>query len=142
MRIKEPFSVFSNLVFLVPLYFAILEESYVHAEIIALVFIFSSVFHIAKPPRIIWWYDTKGVSQNIKILLWVDTFMAVSLIYYNFYKFWQTGFPLEFWCAVFVSIFAFYFFFFPLKKNSDLSEGIWHLLGGIITLLAVLAQSV
>ncbi len=136
MKLKEPFSVFSNLVFFIPLYFALLNNSYIQAIIIASVCVFSIIFHLIKPLGSIRKKDIKNLSNFQKLLMWLDVIMAYFLVLLNMFIFWQRGFPIEFWCAILISIVAVFIYFAP-KKNYDFSHGIWHLLSGIIVLLAV-----
>jgi len=136
MKIKEPFSVYSNIVFLIPLFFAILKNSYTHGFIIFLVFIFSILFHATKRVDSIWWNNTGHLTRREKIFLWTDTISACSLVLFNLFIFWQRNFPTEFYYAISILIVALIFFFFP-RKNYDFSQGIWHILAGVMTLLAV-----
>ena len=140
MKIKEPFSVFSNIAFLFPLYFSILEKSHLHTFLIAVVFLTSVFFHIIKPYGAVWWSDIKKLNKFQKITLWKDTIFAVALILFNLFIFWQKGFPTLFWYAVIFGLIALYIFFFKTETEKyDFFHGIWHILSGIITLLAVIA---
>jgi phosphatidylglycerophosphate synthase len=137
MRTKESFSVFSNIIFLIPFTVALLKGSYLHASVIVLVFIFSIFFHITKPVGIVSWNKTTGLTKTQKFLLWTDTIFASLLIIFNLFMFWQEGFSIKFWYAVPLVAIALTMFFHQNDKNYDRFQGTWHILSGVITFLAV-----
>ena len=117
LKIKESRAVFSNIVFLIPLYYAILANTFIHALVIFLVFIFSVLFHYSKPSGPEWWDKTTKLKLYQVVLLWLDTIVANVLIITNLYIFWQKGFPTEFSYAVIFALIGLYIYFFVTKKN-------------------------
>jgi hypothetical protein len=137
MKIREPFSVYSNIIFLIPLYFSFYNELYIHAVLIFLVFISSIFFHTIKPIGAVWWNDTERLTTLQKIALWKDTIFASCLVIFNLFVFWQKSFPIEFYYAMAIFLFGLGFFFSVKKEHYDFSQGIWHILVGIATIFAI-----
>lgn len=137
MKIKEPFSVWSNLVFLVPLYLAFISGHILHGFLILLVFIFSTSFHTTKMEGPLWWSVKVKLSAKEKIYFWADIISAVILVVYNIFIFWQNNFPKEFFYSIPLVIIGSYFFFAPKAFKYDTTQGLWHIMAGIITILVV-----
>jgi hypothetical protein len=93
MKTREPFSVWSNIVFLIPLYLALVSGFLLHGFLILLVFIFSTSFHATKMEGPLWWSRRVKLSGKQKVYFWADIISAVVLILYNLFIFWQKDFP-------------------------------------------------
>lgn len=139
MKLKEPFSVFSNIVFLVPLYFAFINEFLLHGFLILLVFVFSTSFHATKMEGPLWWSRRVKLLGKQKFYFWADIISAVMLITYNLFVFWQNNFPKEFFYSIPLVVVGFYFFFAPKTFKYDTTQGWWHTMAGVITILAVIS---
>lgn len=140
MKIKEPFALGTNIFYLIPLILAFVVGNTMLGFLILLVFIFSSLFHDFKPKGRIWWNHTEGLKLYQIVLLWVDTIFALALVAFNFFIFWQKGFPSMFWHAIILAVIALYIFFFKTKrKEYDFYHGVWHIFAATITLLVIFA---
>jgi hypothetical protein len=137
MKTREPFSVWSNIVFLIPLYLALVSGFLLHGFLILLVFIFSTSFHATKMEGPLWWSRRVKLSGKQKVYFWADIISAVVLILYNLFIFWQKDFPKEFFYCIPFVIIGFYFFFAPRTFKYDTTQGLWHIMAGIITILVV-----
>jgi len=143
MKIREPFVVFTNLVFIIPLYFALVQQAYFYAGTIFVVFLFSSIFHITKPPGTVWPSEVYKLNKTQKLFLRVDEVLAYCLIFFNMYIFWLSNFPLYFWYAAGIGFIGLVFLYFPKQQNKyEFFHGTWHLLSGLVTLFAVLSLAV
>ncbi|MBP6866474.1 MAG: hypothetical protein KBC12_02955 [Candidatus Pacebacteria bacterium] len=143
MKIREPFVVFTNLVFIIPLYFGLAQQAYLYAGVIFIVFVFSSIFHITKPPGTVWPSEVYKLNKRQKFFLRVDEVLAYCLVLFNLYVFWTKGFPLYFWYAVATAFVGLIFLYFPKQQNKyEFFHGTWHLLSGLFTLFAVLSLAV
>ncbi|MFZ2150081.1 MAG: hypothetical protein WAV15_02900 [Minisyncoccia bacterium] len=140
MKLKDPFSIYSHIFFLIPLYFAIIVGAKIHAIIITALFLVSILFHGSKPKGPVWWHKTGELNIYQKVFLWTDTFVGMSLIVLNLFVFWQKGFPDAFWWAMIFAVIALFILFFKTKEQEyDFYHGTWHILASLITLLAVVS---
>ncbi len=140
MQLREPFTLYSHIFFLTPLYFAVILDARVHIVVISVLVIASILFHGSKPKGPIWWHETGELETFQKVFLWADTFAASSLVALNLFVFWQKDFPSEFWYAIIFAIVAVFILLFKTKEQEyDFYHGIWHVFASLITLLAVIA---
>jgi len=111
--------VISNLAFIIPFGIALYCQLYVHSILIFLVLLFSSLYHFSNEKR-------------FKVF---DYIFASSLIVYNLYLQYLTGFASPYSIlAFFFVLIGFYFFFY--KKDGHY---IWHISAAIITSFCLLA---
>ncbi len=140
MKIKENYSFFSNIIFLLPLFFSIKRGYVGFSFVIFGVFILSSLFHYYKPKGPIWFDKIRRLKLFQLEFFWADIFVANILIVYNFFVFAEKGFSNEFWYSMILAVVALYFYFFmTTRREYDICHAIWHIFAGIITLLAVIA---
>lgn len=139
MKLKEPFSVYSNIVFLVPFLIALAEGFFLYAVLIFLVFICSTVFHATKIEGPLWWSKSVRLKGKQSFYFWSDIVSASLLAIYTFFIFWKNNFPKEFFYSIPFIFIAFYFFFVPKRFKYDTTQDIWHIMAGIITILAVIS---
>ena len=139
MKLKEPFAVYTNFIFLLPFYFALIKNEYFWALIIIMLFIFSTIFHFSKPIGAVWWHKTERLSFFQKIFLWTDTIFALSLVSFNCYMMFNKNFSIEILIAIILAVIAFIIFIYPTKEDKyNIIHGIWHLISGVITLLLII----
>ena len=137
MKLKEPFSLYTNLAFLPALYFSYFKGNLPYVLILLSLFIFSTLFHLYKEEGSIDWAQAKG--KRHKVLLSIDTTLASILIFYNLFTFYLNNFPPQFWYALPFALIGLYLFIFKSKAKYDKYHGLWHILSGIVTLFAVLS---
>jgi hypothetical protein len=140
MKLKDPFTQYSHIFFLLPLYFAVILDARIHVIVISVALIASILFHGSKPKGPVWWHNNGGLTVFQKVFLWIDTFTGISLVILNLFIFWQKGFSGEFWYAIILAVIALFILFFKTKEQEyDFYHGAWHILACVITLLAVIA---
>ena len=135
-KISEPISVYSNIAFLLPLYFSLVNKLYAPAFLITLVLVISIVYHTSKPPGSVWGEQYKTLSSLQRLFFWTDILAAIILVSFNFFIFWQKGFPQLLYLILLI-LFAFVFFSAPKKVSYDFSQGAWHVIAAVITMFVI-----
>ncbi|MEK7673191.1 MAG: hypothetical protein AAB373_04880 [Patescibacteria group bacterium] len=121
MRLK--FRVWSNVFFLIPLVMALYYDLFLHAGLIFAVMIFSTLFHINR--------EKKGEG--------VDRFFALTLMAYNLYLIYLSGFRQPYLLLAIVLVAVAFYFYFRQKQNYDFNHSLWHLASVAITIVCILA---
>ena len=124
MRKLFDLAVLSNLFFIIPLIIAIIDQNFVYILILIFLITSSTFYHLNK-------------ERKFYIL---DFLLATTLITYNFYSFYLSGyFTINFMVTLVFVIIGFYFYFKSLYKNYSFNHAIWHLCSSIITTIAILS---
>ena len=137
MKVVEPVSVYSNIAFLLPLYFSFVNKFYALTILIGFVFVISILYHGSKPPGSVWGEQYKLLNSSQKLFFWSDIWAAIALVSLNFIIYWQKGFPNPLYLVLLI-LFAFLFFSAPKKVSYDFSQGVWHVMSAAITMFVIL----
>jgi len=114
--------VVSNLVFIIPLVLALTHKIYLHAFIIGLVFLVSTLHHY----------------NNEKFLDKTDTLLAATLICINILIWYQfKHLPFYFYSVIALSILSGYVYFHRKKGEYEILHPVWHLVASLITIICI-----
>lgn len=114
---KNTAKTISNLMFLAPIFVALLRGYFFHSFLILLVFASSTAYHNA----------------NMKKYFLLDVICALTLISYNIYSLMNRGVSIYIWLTIlFIVSIAFYYKYIKAGDNYQ-----WHILSALITLIVV-----
>lgn len=131
-------SIWSNLFFVPPFLFAIINKDTPLVYLLCGVLLFSTIYHYIKRPGIDWWWHG-GRKLSHSILLVLDTVFAVSTFGYVVLTTIHKPFTPMVWFALGVCVFGFFAYVFPNKKDIyEITHSTWHFLVGVaLTLLGI-----
>ncbi len=114
----------SNLLFILPLIFAVFYKVSYYIPVIAIVFIISSIYHYSDEKR----------------LVKIDLAFAYFLIFCNCVLLYIGGIlsPFAFSAVVFAML-AGYFYFRQAKHGYDFNHGLFHIFSAMISIFSILA---
>jgi hypothetical protein len=116
----------SNMLFVLPLMFAVFYNLAWYVPIIGIVLIISSIYHYS----------------NEKILIHTDHAFALLLIAANFFLLLSGKYLSLFsFSAVMLALLAGYFYFRQAKHGYDLNHGLFHIFSALISIFSILTFS-
>jgi hypothetical protein len=117
----------SNLLFLLPLLFAVFYKLALYIPVIAIVIIISSIYHYS----------------NEKMLVNTDMFFALLLIFANFTLIFSGTILSPFSISAFTcALLAGYFYYRQQKHGYDLNHGLFHIFSALISIFSILAFTI
>jgi len=128
-KIKEPYSLFSNLFFIFAVILSALLKEYLLSSLLLLQLVISTTYHAVKNKGLDW-PSTKGKTAFQQAALYADTAVAAILFLGSFYYWYSNGFFVEGYLAFAVFLPALYILFFPVIEY-DKNHALWHFLSAL-----------
>lgn len=123
MKLINQFKVWSNIFFLLPLFFAIQNRIFWYSTVIGVMILVSLFYHLSNEKKYFYrdcLVSTILMTSNFILLIFGKWLLPFSMI------------------TIFFAIIAIYFYTIQFKKNYNLNHGLWHFFSAIVCCFSIL----